>query len=318
MGMSGWAVNQLTVGANISQGPPWNCIAAACYIGTQAAISFLDTITVSSMLSQITAAGYSTSSNIYRCLNWRNEGVSDADAVANYARARGSTWGPTNTAVHAAIRNFRYGVGDSGVPLSDFAGMLYFGSRKRADRGWHSAFPYTNDNGSASGDLIGRVMSGIGGTSGNGWIGPGRLDSQGNMAGRCPTNAASTPHLGARPGMLWELMGRDEGPGPRCSMNYGNWLYRGVIPLVMSMELAGAIPHGNSDWDDELATLRIARDVRDHFADNGFLSYAHGGTKSGGAGGPIAYDGSTSTPDGWFEDINRALVDAVIDKIVPE
>jgi hypothetical protein len=118
------------------------------------------------------------------------------------------------------------------------------------------------------------VMSGVGGTAANGWIGPG---VPGTNAGKIVSGASSLPNKG-KIGMAQEYNSNDA-KGKRSSSTYvedGMKLTDGILILAMC---DGSLRPGDSDWSATLDRVDIG--MADHFykTTQGYTGYQKGGVE---------------------------------------
>ena len=273
--LTGFVTDVRSVGPNIAFGPVANIVNAACYLGAAEAQSFLQTVTMSSLRSQI-ASLFGTSSPLYKTLNWRNEGVS-ATAATSYFRSAASSLAPSDAAIEAALRNFKY----YGASLSNLETMLFPNGTRSLNR----CLPPSNWNEKPANPYIGIAQH-----SCNNNVG---IIINGLVYGAGINNKTSMPHLGDVGCTIYELNGLDDG-GVRSSMGYVMWTKAGVDCVLLSLAVTGATNMASTAMADFLTRWSKANDIIDFFDVNDYRSCSHNVKNSSGVITSTKSGGSTS------------------------
>lgn len=291
------------IGSNIGTTPIMTVMAAACLMGVQNAINFLENFSMATMRTRI-ADDFGTGSQLYLSFNWRNEGMSATDAT-NYNRAKASSEAPTDAQVQDALKGWSY----YGNTLPNFEALAFnnvheaLNNTLSPDMYSQGAQPY-----------VGLVQ----------WAATSKADAangltnqkiivNGQPRGFCISNGPATPHLGDVGCMIWEWCGQDA-EGLRMSVPYGEWSSRMVNAGLMCMALTEQVNFDTPLWQDFLTRWAKARDIFKHWNINDFNSIAHASTSAnGGAGQPALW---STVRDNWKPNANVELWDAVLERLI--
>jgi len=267
-GLMGWNSGVKGSGGNISWGPPGMVLMAGAWFGYTAFDDWLNTATIASVRSLVDAA-FGDTSNLYKCLNWRNEGISAA-AANGYYRATASSGAPSDTDINNSVGRFiYYTVGK----LTDPEKIIV----PTGDNGFNKCMPTERRN-FGSNPYGGVVQH----TSLNGDNGGYKVG--GVVRGYVYNNKASTPWLGREDCMIWELSATDN-EGLRMSLPYAMWTICLCNSIFIALLMAGNLNFSSPAMVALMSRWKKANAVVKHFQANDFNSIAHASASANGGAG---------------------------------
>ena len=207
---------------------------------------------------------FGTSSQLYKTLNWRKEGVS-ASGATSYYRAAASSQAPSDATVESALRNFKY----YGAALPDLQAILL----PNSTRGLNRCLPPANWTDKGSNPYIGIALHSCLNNTG--------ITIGSTVYGACLNNKTGMPHLGDVGCMIYELNGIDEG-GVRSSMGYAAWTKAVVECVLLSLAVTEAIDLTSPQMSDFLIRWNKTSDIIDHFDENDYRNCSHNTRDSSG------------------------------------
>jgi hypothetical protein len=255
-----------TAGANIAVGYPFIVLSAGAWFGYTVLDDWLNTATIAAART-LASDNFGTNSNLYKCLNWRNLGISQATADTYY-RANASTTAPSDADINASVGRFIYYTNGK---LSNPETILL----PNAERGMNRSIP-SQQKSQGSNPYIGLVQH----TSLNG---AGYM-VYGVLRGYVYNNKNSTPHLGDDDCCVYELSSIDA-EGLRMSLPYAMWTVSATNSMLMSLLMAGNFNFASSAMIALMHRWKKASEVVKHFQANDFNSIAHAGAAANGGAG---------------------------------
>lgn len=261
-----------SVGPNFANAIPVRLMIAGAFFGAAQAASILQNYSHSAFQSELTAL-FGTGGNMTRTFRWAALGSSGVPRSGSPSAA------PSGALIQSTIWPFRY----LGAAIDNIPGLMsaQHSLSKMLDR---------------------RVISGLNPNSA--FIGQGAAADP--SRGKIVQNASGTPHLGVANSMFREYDGQDDS-GERSSAGYVTWGLRNWTDCFLALEVAAAWDRSNATISGLLQRFGRAMEVHRYFTQQGYHSWAHGGTNGGGGGSPRTWTYAAAAAGGWQLPLTESL-----------
>jgi hypothetical protein len=279
------------IGPNIAFTIPAGLVLCGEWFGYDELSDWLEDTSIAAVRSEVKSAFGGTGGNLYRTLNWRNEGVSAASAE-DYYRAGASSDAPSDSQINDSLANLTYYGAPFDGPLAKF--LL-----PNDERGLNKVLPPAR-KAQGSNEWIGVNQFAVDDNQG--------MQVEGKKRGYCLGDGPSMPHLGGEGAMIYELNGTDEG-GIRSAMGYAFWTAYLVNCMLLPMAASGNVALIDDGVDDFLERWNQALEIMQFFDAEDYNSIAHAKSKANGGPGPVVWSDGR---EDWLPEIQFFFWDAIL------